>query len=56
MLLSEWVNFLRRLACAQYITVVLISPQPDQDGNKLMFLSEWHKFPSAPCLAGEKKT
>jgi len=20
-----------------------------------MFLSEWHKFPSAPCLAGEKK-
>jgi len=20
-----------------------------------MFLSEWRKFPSAPCLAGEKK-
>ena len=19
-----------------------------------MFLSEWHEFPSAPCLAGEK--
>ena len=21
----------------------------------LMFLSEWREFPSAPCLAGEKK-
>ena len=21
-------------------------------GNKLMFLSEWREFPSAPCLAG----
>jgi len=21
----------------------------------LMFLSEWHEFPSAPCLAGKKK-
>jgi hypothetical protein len=20
-----------------------------------MFLTEWHKFPSAPCLAGKKK-
>ena len=20
----------------------------------LMFLSEWHEFPSAPCLAGKK--
>jgi len=20
-----------------------------------MFLSEWHEFPSAPCLAGKKK-
>ena len=24
-------------------------------GNKLMFLSEWREFPSAPCLAGKKK-
>jgi len=24
-------------------------------GNKLMFLSEWREFPSAPCLAGGKK-
>jgi len=32
---------------------VLISPSPDQEGNKLMFLSEWRKFPSAPCLAGK---
>ena len=21
----------------------------------LMFLSEWHEFPSVPCLAGKKK-
>ena len=35
-------------------TGVLISPKPDQEGNKLMFLSEWCEFPSAPCLAGEK--
>jgi len=21
----------------------------------LMFLSEWHEFPSMPCLAGKKK-
>jgi len=34
---------------------VLISPSPDQEGNKLMFLSEWREFPSAPFLArGEK--
>jgi len=35
-------------------TEVLISPYPDQEGNKLMFLSEWREFPSAPCLAGKK--
>jgi len=34
---------------------VLISIYPDQKGNKLMFLSELHEFPSAPCLAGKKK-
>jgi len=34
---------------------VLISPQPDQEGNKLMFLSEWREFPSASCLAGKTK-
>jgi len=33
-------------------TGVLISPWPDQEGNKLMFLSEWHKFPSVPCAGG----
>ena len=27
---------------------------PDQEGNKLMFLSEWREFPSAPCLAGKR--
>ena len=25
-----------------HCTGVLISPYPDQEGNKLMFLSEWH--------------
>jgi len=33
---------------------VLISPSPDQKGKKLMFLSEWREFPSAPCIVGEK--
>jgi len=33
----------------------LLSPYPDQEGNKLMFLSEWLEFPSAPCLAQKKK-
>ena len=36
-------------------TGVLISPYPDQEGNKLMFLSELREFPSVPCLAGKKK-
>ena len=36
-------------------TGVLISPWPDQEGKKLMFLSEWHEFPSTPCLAEKKK-
>jgi len=35
-------------------TVVLISPQPDQEGNKLVFLSEWREFPWVPCLAKKK--
>ena len=33
-----------------YVPGVLISPKPDQEGNKLMFLSEWREFPSAPCM------
>jgi len=33
---------------------VLISPSPDQEVNKLMFLSELREFPSAPCFAGKK--
>jgi len=37
-------------------TGVLISPWPEQERNAPMFLSEWRKFPSAPCLAGKKKT
>ena len=39
---------------ASTATWVLISPYPDQEGNKLMFLSEWREFPSAPCLAKRK--
>ena len=35
-------------------TGVLISLYPDQERNKLMFLSEWREFPSAPCVAGKK--
>jgi len=34
---------------------MVISPYPDQEGNKQMFLSEWREFPSAPCLAETKK-
>ena len=34
-------------------TGVLISPKPDQEGNKLMFLSERRVFPAAPCFAGK---
>ena len=36
-------------------TGVLVSPLPDQEGNKLMFLSEWCEFASASCLVGGKK-
>ena len=36
-------------------TGFLISTYPDQEGNKLMFLSEWREFPSAPWLAEGKK-
>jgi len=36
-------------------TGVLIRPWPHQEGDKLMFLSEWREFPSAPCLAEKKK-
>jgi len=36
-------------------TGVLIRPQTDQEENKLMFLSEWREFPSAPCLAEKNK-
>jgi len=40
---------------ARPYTMVLISPYPDQEGNKLKFLSEWREFPSAHSLAGKKK-
>ena len=35
-------------------TGMLKNPYPDQEGNKLMFLSKWREFPSTPCLAGKK--
>ena len=35
--------------------MVLINPYPDQEGSKLMLLSEWREFPSAPCLALQGK-
>ena len=64
--LPTWESFkLRFLKCFEMcltktplkvLTGVLISPYPDQKGNKLMFLSGWREFPSAPCLAGGKKT
>jgi len=34
---------------------VLMSSEPDQERNKLIFLSEWREFLLAPCLAGKKK-
>jgi len=30
------------------------SQEGNKEGNKVMFLSEWREFPSAPCLAGKK--
>jgi len=36
-------------------TGVLICSLPVQEGNELLFLSEWRKFPSAPCLEKKKK-
>jgi len=36
-------------------SVMLLIAQPHIN-TKLMFLSEWRAFPSAPCLAGKKKT
>ena len=44
----------RKHASSKRITGVLISPYPDQEGNKLIFLSEWREFPSTPCLAGKE--
>ena len=51
--LLKWL-LLKALNLHTIIPGLLISPQPDQEGNKLMFLSEWREFPSAPCLAGKK--
>jgi len=45
---ANWIN-------TTFCTGVLVSPYPNQEGNKLMFLSEWREYPSAPCLAGKKK-
>ena len=49
-------SILKQVLLSLNCTGVLVSPYPDQEGNKLMFLSEWREFTSAPCLAGKKKT
>jgi hypothetical protein len=41
------------IAC--YFTGTLISHWPDQEGNKLMFLSEWLEFPFGPLHCRGKK-
>jgi len=48
-------NLKSKLQAVRHYTGELISPLPDQKGNKLIFVSEWREFPSAPCLAGGKK-
>jgi len=50
-----WFAFILIVQNSGFSTGVLISPYPDQEGNKLMFLSEWREFPSVPCLAEKKK-
>ena len=57
--MHSYLIFIMRPDCVGYIDNgmspgVLISPYPDQEGNKLMFLSEWREFPSAPCLSGKE--
>lgn len=42
---AKYENWWREI----YIYIgVLISTSHDQEGSKLIFLSEWHEFPSAP--------
>jgi len=53
-LYTEVVNF-NKTICSFLLTRLLISPKPDREGTKLMFLSEWCEFPSVPCLAGKNK-
>jgi len=53
------VNFLRRLALQEEklddsSRLDFVEIARDQKGNKLMFLSEWREFPSAPCPAGKE--
>jgi len=35
--------------------VKLHNTYPNQEGNTLLFLSEWREFRPAPCLAGKNK-
>jgi len=46
--------FLPVFSLSYNYTGVLISPSPDKEGNKLMFLLEWSEFPLTACLAGKK--
>jgi len=53
--MNKVIGILRRYQIRVFFKVfrgVLISPWLDQEGNKIMFLSEWREFPSVPCLAG----
>ena len=45
---DHWAQTALRLREMVGYTVVLISPEPDQEGNKLMFLSELREFSSLP--------
>jgi hypothetical protein len=42
-----WSTFINQTIITNKETTI-ISPYSDQEGNKLMFLSEWREFPSAP--------
>jgi len=49
----------KKLDDSSRLDVVGIARVPDMlpsllEGNKLMFLSEWREFLSAPCLAGKE--
>ena len=52
---KDLINYKYEMWAVSSFTGLLVCPSPDQEGNMLMFPSEWREFPSAPCLAGGKK-